>query len=175
MRSSIVLLALAACSQVPDEIRLPRPVDILLRVSVPQDSVTALVTHRGTLIFVDADSVVLSDRRAGARAAVRPDSGMIMEIYRGQKVTGNSIAKGAAIGALFGFATGAAEGLVSGGVSKLFGGWADVGESIRIGASVGAGAGVVGGAIRGATEGDAAWERITLTQLRQELCRCAHP
>jgi hypothetical protein len=49
------------------------------------------------------------------------------------------------------------------------------GESIRAGSVVGAASGVASGILLGVREGDAVWQRTTVAQLRQELCRCAHP
>ena len=182
MRASLVLLSAAACSQVPDEIRHPEPTAILIRASdvLPCGSsqcgsVRTRELHRGTLIFIDADSLVLADRISNGRVSVREESGRLIEVYRGQRVSSGSVAKSAARGGLLGLATGflsAATGVV---VAEALGLDGIAGESLRAGAVVGAASGVAGGILQGVREGDAVWQRITVSQLRQELCRCAHP
>jgi hypothetical protein len=126
-------------------------------------------------VFVDADSLVMTDMARGERATVRPDSGVILEVYRGQHRSGKGVAKGGAKGAVKGAAVGAAEGLLVGGLSKLLGAEADISKSIKAGIVLGTATGVLVGANQALEEGDAVWERVTLLQLRQQICRCANP
>lgn len=181
MRTTLVLLA-AACSQVPDEIRHPEPAAILIRVSgalpcgsTRCDSLKTGEVHRGTLIFIDADSLVLADRISNGRVSVREGSGRLIEIYRGQRVSSRSVATSTAKGGLLGLATGFLSAVAGVIVAKALGLDAFAGESLKAGAVLGAASGVAGGILQGVREGDAVWHRITVSQLRQELCRCADP
>ncbi len=76
---------------------------------------------------------------------------------------------------------GAGLGALAGGILGVIAGsdswWGDidVGGMIVAGALAGAMDGASTGAIGGAAQGKAIWERITLRQLRQELCHCAEP
>lgn len=165
---TFLLLTSAACSARPMETAMPRPAEVLLRVD----------GRRGTLMFVDADSLVMFDMRATERVTVRPGEGVLLELYRGQRGSGAAIAKGVGKGALVGAAVGAGEGLLTVALAKLLGhfwGKVDVGDAMSTGAIIGVATGVVSGGKQAAKEGEPVWERVTLLQLRQEVCRCANP
>lgn len=162
------LLSSAACSARPMETAQPRPSEALLRVN----------GRRGTLLFVDADSLVLFDMKAAKRVTVRPGASVVVELYRGQRSSASAIAKGAGKGALVGGAIGAGEGLLTVALAKLLGhfwGNVKVEDAVSTGAIIGVATGVVSGGKQAAKEGEPVWERVTLFQLRQELCRCANP
>jgi hypothetical protein len=178
------LLAGAACLQKPAEVAFPRLAEIVLQATTfaecPPDtscdaSQTATV-RRGPLVFVDADSVVMVDVNAGEQVAVRPGPTVILEIYRGQKTSVNAIAKNAGKGALIGGVVAAAATAAFGGIMKAFhGGDGDLGKAIVEAGAHGAVTGAFTGGFKGAANGEAAWQRITILQLRQDLCRCARP
>jgi hypothetical protein len=181
-----ILLASAACSRVPPETAMPRPAEVLLRVTTYAACLegtacapaSASRPTRGNLMFVDADSLVMFDMAAAKRVTVRPGAGVLVELYRGQRRSFNATAKGAAKGALVGAAVGAGEGLLTVGLGKLLGsfwGEVDVAEAVKTGVVVGTAGGSIDGGQRAAREGEPVWERVSLFQLRQELCRCANP
>jgi len=180
-----IFLTAAACSARPMETVMPRPVEVLLRVTtyatcleeVRCDPRTASA-RRGTLMFVDADSLVMFDLRAAKRVTVRPGASVQVELYRGQRNSARAIFKGAGQGALIGAAVGAGEGLLTVGLGKLLGnvwGYVPVGDAVSTGVIMGAATGVVSGGGQAVKEGEPVWERVTLLQLRQALCRCANP
>lgn len=163
-----LLLTSAACSARPMETVLPRPEVVLLRVD----------GRRGTLMFVDADSLVMFDMRAAKRVTVRPGAGGQVELYRGQRSSARAVVKGVGKGALVGAAVGAGEGLLTVVMAKLLGhfwGKVDVADAMSTGAIIGVATGVVSGGKQAVKEGEPVWERVTLLQLRQSLCRCANP
>lgn len=51
----------------------------------------------------------------------------------------------------------------------------DVGNAVDAGLLTSAASGAAAGAYQGIIEGEAAWERVTLLQIRQQLCRCPNP
>lgn len=185
---SSILLAVAACvqSQVPVEVSVPRGEEVILRTTVQarcpagsdcERSSTA-ESRRGILVFADADSLVMTDMKAGQRVTVRPDSGVLLEVYRGQRRSAEAVAKAAGSGALEGAAVGAGEVLLVAGLSKILGLKWDgfsLGESLKGGIVIGGAVGALSGKNRGMKEGEAVWERVTLLQLRQQLCRCSQP
>ena len=165
---------------------MPRPAEVHLRVTVYATCLEgpaciptrAAGPMRGNLMFVDADTLVMFDMATAKRATVRPGAGVLVELYRGQRRTAEAIAKGAGKGALVGAAVGAGEGLLTVGLGKLLGsfwGDVDVGDAVSNGIIIGVGAGAVAGGQQAAKQGEPVWERVTLQQLRQELCRCANP
>ncbi len=166
-----VLLASTACvhSQIPVEASAPRSTEVILRVGGAQ---------RGILVFADTDSLVMTDMRAGERVTIRPGSDVLLEVYRGQRRTAEAVVKGAGKGFVEGAATGAAEVLLVAGLGKLLGldlGGMNLGESVKGGIVFGGAIGGLVGKNKGMQEGEAVWERVTLSQLRQQLCRCAYP
>jgi hypothetical protein len=67
-------------------------------------------------------------------------------------------------------------GLVGAGVSEMLGAdVGDLGDWVAGSAASGAATGVVGGAIKAAQEGEPVWERVSVLQLRQQLCKCPNP
>ncbi len=184
-----ILLALMGCiaqSQVPVEVSVPRPAEVILRTTVqarcPAGSdcewSSTAESRRGILVFAEADSLVMTDMKAGQRVTVRPDSGVLLEVYRGQRRSAGAVAKAAGSGALEGAAVGAGEVLLVAGLSKILGLKWDgfsLGESVKGGIVIGGAVGALSGKNRGMKEGEAVWERVTLLQLRQQLCRCAQP
>jgi hypothetical protein len=181
-----ILLTSAACSMVPAETAMPRPAEVLLRVTTYAACLdgtacappSASRPMRGNLMFVDSDSLVMFDMATAKRATVRPGAGVLVELYRGQRRSFNATAKGAAKGAMVGAAVGAGEGLLTVGLGKLLGsfwGEVDAGEAVKTGFLVGTTAGGISGGQQAAKEGEPVWERVTLLQLRQEVCRCANP
>jgi hypothetical protein len=183
--SSSILLASAACSTLPVETAMPHPTDVLLRVTVYASCLEGSAcdpkgapARRGTLVFVDADSLVMFDMGKTERVTVRPGAGVLVELYRGQRRTAEAIAKGAGKGALVGAAVGAGEGLFTVALGKVLGsfwGEVDIGEAVKTGVMVGTAAGGLSGGRQSAKEGEPVWERVTLLQLRQGLCRCPNP
>ena len=165
-----MLLAQAACSMRPMEAAMPRPTDFLLRVTV---GVQAL--REGTLIFADVDSLVMFDRKAMQRATVRPDSSVALELYQGQRQSAEAITNGAMKGAVVGVAVGVGEALATSLLGKILGWKIDVGEATKGGILLGTTIGAYTGGAKEANEGEAVWERVTLLQLRQQLCKCAKP
>jgi len=185
---SSLLLAVAACvqSQVPIEVSVPRSTEIILRTTAlaacpPQsgcDWAPSGEPRRGILVFADADSLVMTDTKAGQRVTVWPGAGVLLEVYRGQRRTAEAVVKAAGGGALEGAAVGAGEVLLVAGLSKILGLKWDgfsLGESVKTGIVIGGAVGALSGKNRGMKEGEAVWERVTLLQLRQQLCRCAEP
>lgn len=166
---AIILITPAACSMRPMEAANPRPVDLLLRVTA------GTAVREGSLIFADADSLVMFDRKSMTRNTVRPDSGVMFELYQGQRRSAEAVAKGAAKGAVVGAAVGVGEALATSLLGKILGWDIDVGEATRGGILLGTTIGAYSGGARGANEGEAVWERVTLLQIRQQLCRCATP
>ncbi len=150
----------------------PRPAAVVLRMTAPDS-----VTRKGSLVLADGDSLVLYDLEAKQRFVVRAASGMDLDIYRGQQGSLKATAKSAGKGALIGAGIGAVAGGLLGLVANTSSYWEDVNlaGSIAKGAAAGAVEGASVGAFQGALQGEAVWERITLLQLRQELCRCANP
>lgn len=141
----------------------------------PCDATLVAGVRRGPLVFADADSVVMVDVNGGEQVAVRPRPTVILEIYRGQKMTVKAIAKNAAKGALIGGVVAAAA-TAAGGIAKAFHGWnGDLGKATAEAGAQGAVVGAFTGGFKGAANGEAAWQRVTVLQLRQELCRCARP
>lgn len=67
-----------------------------------------------------------------------------------------------------------AQALLTGGVAKVVGSDVDVGALVKTGAVVGS-FGAAAGAVQGYQEGEAVWGRVTVLQLRQELCCCPDP
>jgi hypothetical protein len=184
--STSILLASAACSTVPPETAMPRPAEVLLRVTAYAACLegagcaptSAARPMRGILMFVDADSLVMFDMGGKERVTVWPGAGVLVELYRGQRRTMDATAKGAAKGALVGAAVGAGEGLLTVALGKVLGsvwGEVDMGEAVKTGILVGTAGGGISGGQQAAKEGESVWERVTLYQLRQELCRCANP
>jgi hypothetical protein len=183
--SSSILLASAACSTLPVETAMPHPTDVLLRVTVYASCLEGsacdpkgAAARRGTLVFVDADTLVMFDLGQTERVTVRPGAGVLVELYRGQRRTAEAIAKGAGKGALVGAAVGAGEGLFTVALGKVLGsfwGEVDIGEAVKTGVMVGTAAGGLSGGRQSAKEGEPVWERVTLLQLRQGLCRCPNP
>ena len=173
------LLAAGCASSIPIEVRIPRPQEVLLQAwtfSTCLELARCPATHRrGHLVFADTDSLVMFDNRAMERVAIRPGPGVILQVYRGQRSNPETTMKGATKGALQGAAAGLAEALLVGGLFKLLGGDVDMTEAMRSGVALGAGTGAFAGGLTAAQEGEAVWERLTLLQLRQHLCRCADP
>jgi hypothetical protein len=181
---SICLVASAACLQHPAEVAHPQPADIVLQVTTlggclpdtPCDGRNASV-RRGRLVFVDGDSVVMADVAADEQVVVREGPEVSLAIYRGQKMTSGAIAKnagkGALIGGLVAFAATAATAAITQNFYPDLD--VDVGKSALEGGAHGVLWGAVIGGAKGATNGEPAWQRITLLQLRQKLCRCARP
>lgn len=175
-------LGAAACatSQVPVEVSAARSDEILLRVSTCAtggqcESGGLSGIHRGLLVFADADSLVMTDVKESKRVTIRPDSGVVVEMYRGQVRSAAATVEGAASGALNGAVAGAGEGLLVGGLSKILGFDVDVASSIKTGLIGGTAAGVLNGANAAIAEGKAVWERVTMLELRQQVCRCPNP
>jgi len=100
---------------------------------------------------------------------------MLLELYRGQRPSAEAAAKGAAKGLLLGIAAGVGEGLLTAGLTKVVYGHGNLGESVKAGVILGGSSGALAGGIRGANEGESVWERVTVFQLRQQLCRCPDP
>jgi hypothetical protein len=179
------LVGAAACvsTQIPVEATAPRPQEVILRATVlgpcPSgddcESRPVAAKRRGILVFVDADSLVMTDLRAGQRVTLWPNSGVLLEVYRGQHRSLQAAVEGAVLGAAKGAAAGAATGLLMGGLAKMLGSDADLGDGVRGATVLGAGGGALGGANQALAEGKAVWERVTLLQLRQQMCRCADP
>jgi hypothetical protein len=154
------------------EARKPAPAQVVLRA----EAGTPPVRFAGPLVFADADSVVMTDMREGRRVALRQGPDLILEVYRGQRASSGAVARGMGRGALFGLALGVVSGLVGAGVSEILG--AEVGDLsdwLAGSAASGAATGVVGGALKGAEDGEPVWERVSVLQLRQQLCKCPNP
>lgn len=164
------ILLSQACTNRPIEDSRPRPVDFLIRVTAP-----AQTPRVGTLIFVERDSLVMFDRNASERVTVRPDSTMILELYQGQRRSADAIAKGTARGVAIGVAAGVGEALITGLLAKIVGWDMDMSEAVKTGVVLGGSSGAFAGGAKGAEEGEAVWERVTLLQIRQQLCKCPNP
>ena len=164
------ILLSQACTNRPFEDSRPKPVDFLIRVTAPTQS-----PRVGTLIFVERDSLVMFDRNVSQRVTVRPDSTVILELYQGQRRSADAIAKGTARGVAIGVAAGVGEALITGLLAKLVGWEVDVGEVVKSGVVLGGASGALTGGVKGAEEGEAVWERVTLLQIRQQLCKCPNP
>ena len=168
----VMLLSLTGCSQIPIQARNPAPEQVLLRA----EAGTPPARYAGPLVFAEADSVVMTDMREGRRVTLRSGPGMMLEVYRGQRSSSGAVAKGMGRGALFGLVVGVAAGLAGAAVSEVLG--ADTGhlnDWLAGSATSGVVTGVAGGAIAGAREGEPVWERVTVLQLRQQLCKCPNP
>ncbi|HEX7023277.1 MAG TPA: hypothetical protein VF187_00545 [Gemmatimonadales bacterium] len=149
---------------------MPRPIDFLLRVTAGTE-----VLREGTMIFADVDSLVMFDRKHMERVTVRPDSGTMLELYQGQRRSGDATARGAARGAVIGAAVGLGEALLTVGLTKLLGGNPDLESTAKGGIITGAVSGSLAGGIKAAEEGEPVWERVTLLRIRQQLCKCPDP
>ncbi|NIN10293.1 MAG: hypothetical protein GTN62_03105 [Gemmatimonadales bacterium] len=157
----------------------PGPQTLRVRVTAyPPNQLWAgfATQHEGTLIFVDSDTLSLYSDGRHAYTAIPVASITKLEVYRGQKGSVGSAAKGAGVGAAAGALLGAIAGATS---AAIFGGLfdydPDIGEAATEGAVVGAVDGAITGAYLGATVGEAIWQEVTVHQLRQELCRCRIP
>lgn len=171
---TLALLVTGACSQVPIE-AAPTPVQVLLRARTGD---AAEQRYAGPMVFAEADSVVMTDMRQGRRVTVRTGPDVVLEVYRGQKTSTGAIVNGAAKSALFGAMVGAAATLLGAGTSAVLGGGLGgmgLDEWLRGGAVPGIMSGVVAGAVKGAKEGEPVWEKVTVLQLRQLLCKCPNP
>jgi hypothetical protein len=168
---TFILLATSACLMQPMRTG-PPPASVVLRVIMADSSFRI-----GGLVLADGDSLVLYDLKAKKRFVMREEPGVRLDLYRGQGGTGKAAAEGAGKGALLGAGLGALAGGLFGMAlgSNSWWGDIDVGGMVAAGALVGAKEGVTTGAIEGAAQGKARWERVTLRQLRQELCHCAEP
>jgi hypothetical protein len=187
MRSAIALLPVclgtAACLPHPAEVAHPQPATIVLQVTelAPCNPVHACeerpaTVRRGRLVFVDGDSLVMVDVARGVHIAVRPGPDVSVAMYTGQRMTGGAVAKGAAKGALLGGLFSAVAGVAQAGIFNALSDWkVDVGEVAAEAGATGLVVGVIGGAAHGATNGESAWQPVTLLQVRQHLCRCARP
>ena len=129
----------------------------------------------GTLIFADVDSLVMFDGKTMERVTVRPDSGVVLEVYQGQRRTAGAIGKGTVKGAAVGAAVGVGEAVAASLLGKVLGWDIDLGEAAKAGILLGTTFGAYSGGAQGAKEGEAVWERVTMLQLRQQLCRCPNP
>ena len=181
-----LLLAPVACTQLPSGVGVPQPVETLLRVTTFASCLSnsgcdkAQVSGRraGPLVFADRDSLVMTDLEVKARVTIRPGAGTLLEVYRGQGRTAGAAARGAGRGFLTGIATGLGEAVLSKALGEVVGGpWGDLdlGELAGGGVVLGGSGGALTGLLQGANEGEAVWERVSLLQLRQQLCHCASP
>ena len=168
---STVLLSTACVVSHPHPGAYPQGVQV--RVSSAEAGPLPL---EGTLIFLEADTLKLFDKRTSAAVLVPTSSITRLEVFRGRKGSVGSTAKGAGIGAAAGAALGAAIGLTT---EALFGGMfgsdRDYGEAVGQAAAYGAVEGAFVGATVGATVGDAMWREVTVHDLREELCHCRIP
>lgn len=166
----VLVLGLPGCvGNSPVETAVPKPAEMLLRISAAGSS------YEGTLIFTDTDSLVMFDRKSAQRVTVRPDSSVVLMVYQGQKRSADAAAKGAAKGAAAGIAAGVGEALLTVALSKILGIPVATEETVKGGILVGATSGSLAGGLKGASEGDPVWERVTLLQLRQQICKCPDP
>jgi hypothetical protein len=166
----VLVLGLPSCvGNSPVETVVPKPAEMLLRVSAAGSS------YEGALIFTDTDSLVMFDKKSAHRVTVRPDSSAVLEVYQGQRRSADATAKGAAKGAAVGIAVGVGEALLTVGLSKLLGIPTSTEETVKGGVLVGATSGSLAGGLKGASEGDPVWEKVTLLQLRQQICKCPDP
>lgn len=170
--SALLLGVAAACSPLPDEVRHPEPNALLVRVSSAEPLVEV---SRGSLIFADGDSLVIADRHSETIVAVRDRPDQVIEVYRGQKVTLPGTAKTAGRSGLLGMAAGLLSAATGAVVAEVLGVDVEVGEVIKTGLVIGAATGVGTGVTKGANEGEPVWHLVTVLQLRQQLCQCAHP
>ncbi len=75
--------------------------------------------HQGPLIFVDSDTLSMHSRHRESQVALPVWSIRKLEVYRGQKTSAGSTAKGAGIGAVAGAALGGLAGLVMQGLRRM--------------------------------------------------------
>ena len=170
-----ICLALG-CSSIPQQARTPAPIQIILRAELAPDSSGAARRYGGPLVFADADSVVFTDMQRGERIALRSGPSLKLEVYRGQRSSADAVVKGAAKAGLFGALVGIAGAVVGVAVSEVVGGGgASLADWVRAGAVSGAAGGVMTGALQGAQEGEAVWEKVTIRELRQQICKCPDP
>jgi hypothetical protein len=173
-------IVIAGCApNIPVEVRTPQPRDVLLQVWTHSTCLEIercpSTRRRGSLVFADHDSLVMFDVVAMERVAIRPGPGVVLEVYRGQRTDERQVMNAVGKGALAGAAAGLGEAVLVGGILKLLGGDVDLTDAMRGGVAFGAGAGALSGALKAADEGVAVWERVSLLQLRQQLCRCPDP
>jgi hypothetical protein len=131
--------------------------------------------HRGSLIFADADSLVIADRHSEGVVALRDRPDRAIEVYRGQRATIGGTARTAGKSALLGMAVGLLSAAAGAAVAEVVGADLDADEAIKSGVVLGAASGVGTGIVKGASEGDPVWHRVTVLQVRQQVCLCAHP
>jgi hypothetical protein len=130
----------------------------------------------GTLITLDADTLVLYVSPRGPEVAISVAQITKLEVYRGHKGSAEAAAKGAVIGAGLGAVLGATTAAVGAAVvGGMLGVDPDVGEAAAEGAAFGTVEGAVTGAVYGATMGMAVWQEVTVERLRQEFCHCRVP
>lgn len=168
---TVLLLAPSACLM-QQRGSGPRPAAVVLRVIAADSS-----SRIGSLVLADGDSLVLYDLKAKTRFVLREEPGVRLDLYRGQGESGKAAAQAAAKGGLLGAGLGALAGGLFGVVVGSDAWWSDVdlGKMIAAGTLAGAVDGAATGALGGAVQGRPVWERITLRQLRQQLCHCAEP
>lgn len=169
---TVLLLAPSACLMQQHGIG-PRPAAVVLRV-IGADSSSRI----GSLVLADEDSLVLYDLKAKTRFVMREETGVRLDLYRGQGESGKAAVAGAGKGALIGAGLGLLAGGLFAAILKSDTQWwgdVDVVDALAAGALTGAVNGAATGALQGAAQGRAVWERITFKQLKQELCRCADP
>jgi hypothetical protein len=153
------------------------PLRVQVRVTVCFDNPVCAdipYVHAGTLIFLEADTLLMYDGDRLGRMAIPVAQIAKLEVYRGRKPSAAGAAKGAGLGAAFGALVGAA---AAGASAAIFGGIADVdvGEMAARGAIQGAVGGALTGAAVGASVGSPVWQEVSVRQLREELCHCRIP
>ena len=147
-----------------------------VRVYVTTTAGADTVMLQGVVVWAVEDSLRLHGEEALIQVTVPVRRIARLEVFRGQRATAASAAKGAAagagIGALLGTifsATGAAIG------GAIFGVDAAVDDALTEGFVRGATEGAAWGLMAGATLGEGVWQVIAYHDLREEMCHCRLP
>ncbi len=153
----------------------PAPAGTVVRVSeypTPPAPTELPRVFQGTLIYLDADTLLLHDSQSWKHVAVPVTRIAKLEVWRGRRPTAGSVAKGVGIGALTGALAGALAGAAAEAIFGGLDGDHDIGEAAARGGVEGAIQGGIAGGVVGAAIGSTVWQEVTVLQLRQELCNC---
>jgi hypothetical protein len=131
---------------------------------------------QGVVVWAEEDSLRIYHEQGLTHRTLPVSSIARLELYRGQRPTAGTAAKGAVAGTGIGAFLGA---LSSGASAAVLGAiWnqsVDIEEAVTYGAVEGAVEGAAVGLVAGATLGEAVWQAIPYHALREELCHCRLP
>lgn len=168
----VVFAGLTACvhTQAPS---VTPPQYWRVRVHVMSPTGADGVMVQGVVVWATEDSLRIYDEAALTHRILAATVVARIDIYRGQRATAGTAAKGALAGAGVGAFLGAlAGGASSAVVGAIFDTDPNLDEALVYGAVEGAVYGAGAGLAAGATLGEAHWQTITYHDLREEMCHC---